>query len=64
MKIEQEPCYKPVTITFETRTEFTAFTNIIDHADDDADDYPLSEDAKALLIKISNWITEEFGLSD
>jgi len=62
MIIKQDTCYKPVSITFETVSEFAAFTNIIDHADDDCVQHPLTDDGRKMLIEISDWITERFGL--
>lgn len=62
MKIAQEPTFKPVTITLETKEEFISFTQIIDEADTVKKDYRkfMGDDANKLVIAISNAFGEDF----
>ena len=55
MRITQEPSFKPIVFTLDTREEAEAFWGIVLDMEKN-----LAGAEKALAIKISNWFTEKY----
>lgn len=55
MRVNQEPSFKPIVITLDTREEAEAFWGIVLDREKS-----LAGPEKALAIKISNWFTEKY----